>query len=400
MPRGSAHCTLVSVAGTGPAPLLTVPPVPGEVRESDTFVQSASLFSVVTLPALPPIAGQPKVRGETMNRSAWVAQAAGRPLVRESLDLGPLAAEEAEIAVEHCGLCHSDLAILHDRWGVSQYPAVLGHEITGKVSAVGPGAKGLQVGQRVGVGWISGSCMHCRQCLSGRHQLCPNARLTIVGHRGGFATHVRAHWAWVVPLPDRLIAEDAGPLLCAGVTVYAPLARFGSPTHRVGVLGIGGLGHLAIQFAAAFGCEVTALTSSAGKLEEARRFGASYAVSTADAAAMKALAGRFDLLISTVNVTLNWAELIRTLAPEGRLHLVGAVLEPIPVAAFSLILGQRSISGSLSGSPVEVATMLDFAARHRIAPQTEHYPMSRVEQAFTRLESGQARYRIVLDSDF
>jgi uncharacterized zinc-type alcohol dehydrogenase-like protein len=331
---------------------------------------------------------------------AWIAKAAKQPMVLETVDLGPLGAEDVEVAVEHCGVCHSDLSVLNNDWGISQYPAILGHEVVGRVTAVGPNAKGLKAGQRVGVGWFSGSCMHCRQCKSGSHHLCPEVQATIIGHRGGFASHIRAHWAWVMPLPEKLAFADAGPLLCGGVTVFAPLARFAKPTDRVGIIGIGGLGHMGVKFAAAYGCDVTAFTASESKFDEAKGFGANHAVSTKDAAAIKKLAGSFDLLISTVNVQLDWDALIGTLAPNGRLHVVGAVLEPIPVAAFSLILQERCVSGSPTGSPVAIEKMLDFASRHKIAPQTEHFPMSKINEAFARLASGKARYRIVADADF
>src|SRR5712692_6614607 len=309
---------------------------------------------------------------------AWIAKAPKQPMVLGNVDLGPLGAEDVEVAVEHCGLCHSDLSVLNNEWGFSQYPAILGHEVVGRVTAVGSNAKGRQVGQRVGVGWSSASCMHCHQCMSGSHHLCPQVQFTIVGHRGGFASHIRAHWAWAIPLPERLNFADAGPLLCGGITVFAPLARF----------------------AAAFGCDVTAFTSSDSKLDEAKGFGANHVVSSKDSAAISKLASSFDLLISTVNAKLDWDALIGTLAPNGRLHVVGAVLEPIPVAAFSLIMQQRSVSGSPVGSPVAIKTMLDFASRHQIAPQNEHFPMSKINEAFGRLESGKARYRIVLDADF
>jgi uncharacterized zinc-type alcohol dehydrogenase-like protein len=334
------------------------------------------------------------------NRKAWVAKAPKLPMVLEPVDPGPLGAEDVEVAVEHCGLCHSDLSVLNNEWGISQFPAVLGHEVVGRVTAIGPNTKGLAVGQRVGVGWFAGSDMHCRQCMSGNHHLCPQAQATIIGHHGGFASHVRAHWAWVFPLADKLNFADAGPLLCGGITVFAPLMMHAKPTDRVGIIGIGGLGHMAVKFAAAYGCDVTAFTSSENKFDEAKGFGANHVVSSKDAAAIKKLSGSFDLLISTVNVKLDWDAMIGTLAPNGRLHVVGAVLEPIPVAAFSLILGQRSLSGSPTGSPVAIETMLDFASRHNVAPQTEHFPMSQINEAFARLESGKARYRIVLDADF
>jgi uncharacterized zinc-type alcohol dehydrogenase-like protein len=158
--------------------------------------------------------------GDAMKDQAWVAKAAKRPMVLESVDLGPLGPEDVEVAVEHCGLCHSDFSVLNNEWGISQYPAVLGHEVVGRITAVGPSAKGLEAGQRVGVGWYAGSCMHCRQCMGGNHHLCPQGQATIIGHRGGFATRVRAHWAWAIPLPQKLNFADAGPLLCGGITVF------------------------------------------------------------------------------------------------------------------------------------------------------------------------------------
>jgi uncharacterized zinc-type alcohol dehydrogenase-like protein len=335
-----------------------------------------------------------------MKAQAWVVKGAKQPFVLESADLGPLGAEDVEVKIEHCGLCHSDLSVWANEWGNSQYPATLGHEAIGRITAIGTAAKGVSVGQRVGVGWYLRSCMHCRQCMSGHQHLCPEGQVTIVGHRGGFASHVRAHWAWTIPLPEKLSFADAGPLLCGGITVFNPLAMHAKPTDRVGVIGIGGLGHMAVKFAAAYGCDVTAFTSSESKFDEAKSFGAHHVVSSKDSSAIKKLAGTLDMLISTVNVPIDWDAMIGALAPNGRLHLVGAVLQPIPVSAFSLILSQRSISGSPTGSPVDIATMLDFAARHNVAPQTEHYPMSKINEAFERLQSGKARYRIVLDADF
>lgn len=335
-----------------------------------------------------------------MNYSAWVAKSAEQPMIREAMSLGSLGVEEVEVAVEHCGVCHSDLSVLKDDWGISQYPAILGHEVTGRVTALGSNTQGLELGMRVGVSWMSSSCMHCRQCMSGSHHLCAQAQLTVVGHRGGFATHIRAHWPWVIPLPERLSSAEAGPLLCGGVTMFSPLAMYAKPADRVGIIGIGGLGHLGIKFASAYGCEVTAVTSSPGKFEEAKRFGAHHVVSAADSARLAKLSGSFDLLISTVNVTRNWDALIDALAPNGRLHVVGAVLERIPLAAFSLISRQRSLSGSVIGSPSTIQTTLEFAARHGILPENEHFPMSQLNEAFARLHAGNARYRIVLDADF
>ena len=335
-----------------------------------------------------------------MSLKTYVAKAAKQKLVLQDIDLGPLGSEDVEVAVEHCGLCHSDLSILNNDWGISQYPAILGHEVIGRITDLGSNAKGLNVGQRVGIGWNSGSCMHCRQCMSGTHHLCPQVQPTIVGHRGGFASHVRSHWAWAIPLPEKLNIAEAGPLLCGGIAVFAPLEMYAKPTDRVGIIGIGGLGHMAVKFAAAYGCDVTAFTSSESKFDEAKGFGANHVVSSKDSAAINKLKGSFDLLISTVNAKLDWDAMIGTLAPNGRLHFVGAVVEPIRVAAFSLIMQQRSVSGSPVGSPAATERMLDFASRHNVVPQTEHFPMSNINEAFARLESGKARYRIVLDADF
>ena len=329
----------------------------------------------------------------------WAALEAGKPLVAHEYDAGPLGPDEVEVAVEHCGVCHSDLSIINNEWGFSKYPVVPGHEAVGRVVATGANVRGPKVGARVGVGWTAASCMHCRLCLSGDQHMCARALPTIVGHMGGFAERVRAHWAWAVPLPEAMDISSAGPLLCGGITVFNPLARFGvKPTHRVGVVGIGGLGHMGLKFAAAGGCEVTAFTSTASKADEAKGFGAHNVVSSRDSKAMRALAGKLDFVLVTVNVPLDWKALISTLAPKGRMHVVGAVLEPIPVGAFDLIGTERSISGSPTGAPVDIATMLDFAVRHGIAPQVEHFPMSKVNEAIAHLEAGKARYRIVLDA--
>jgi uncharacterized zinc-type alcohol dehydrogenase-like protein len=332
-----------------------------------------------------------KIRG-------WVARAPKQPLVQEEYDAGPLGAEDVEVAVDHCGICHSDLSVIGNEWGNSAFPFVPGHEAVGRVVEVGSHAKGVGVGQRVGIGWTATSCMHCRWCLSGEQQLCRKAVPTIIGHQGAFAERVRAHWAWAVALPEGIDVTSAGPLLCGGITVFDPLVRFAAPTARVGVVGIGGLGHMGVKFAAAMGCEVTAFTSHESKFAEAKAFGAHQVVSSRDAQAVKARRGTLDLLLVTVNVPLDWKAMIATLAPKGRMHVVGAVPEPIPVAAFDLIGDLRSVSGSPTGAPVGIARMLEFAARNGVAPQVEHFPMARVNEALAHLAAGKARYRIVLDA--
>ncbi len=332
---------------------------------------------------------------------ALAANTPGGALEAFEYDPGPLGAEDVEITVEHCGICHSDLSMLDNEWGFTAYPFVPGHEAVGRVTAMGDQAKGLQLGQRVGVGWNAHSCMHCAQCLAGRQHLCNQVQGTITGRHGAFANKVRCHWVWAMPLPAGLPAAESGPLLCGGITVFAPLRELGiKPTDRVGVIGIGGLGHMALKFCRAWGCEVTAFTSSASKTEEAHAFGAHHVVSSRDSDAIAALAGTFDLILDTVNAPLDWNGLLAALAPGGTLHVLGAVLEPIAVPAFALISGQKHLSGSPTGSRSAIDAMLDFAARHDIAPTTEHFPMSRANEALDHLRAGKARYRIVLDADF
>jgi len=315
-------------------------------------------------------------------------------------DPGDLKPEEVEIKVSHCGICHSDLSMLNDEWGMTAYPFVGGHEVTGTVVALGSEAKGLTVGQRVGLGWSAFSCLSCPQCLAGHHNLCATTQGTIVGRHGGFADRVRAQWTWVRPLPDGLDLAKVGPLLCGGITVFSPLVIHNiSPTSRVGIIGIGGLGHMALQFASKWGCEVHAFTTSDSKEAEARQLGAHYVHNTRKDGALKALAGRLDLIISTINVPQDIPGLLNTLAPKGRLHVVGAVLEPMSVPALSLIFGQKAVAGSPTGSPTAIDALLEFSARHKLAPITEHFPMSKINDAFERLRAGKARYRIVLEND-
>lgn len=331
---------------------------------------------------------------------AYAATEAGGPLKPHTFDVGPLDAEDVEIQVTHCGICHSDLSMLDNEWGMATYPLVPGHEAIGKVLALGENAKGLKIGQTVGVGWSAFSCLSCPECLAGRHNLCPNVQGTIVGRHGAFADRLRVQWAWVRPIPDSLDPAKAGPLLCGGVTVFTPLFEFGvTPTARVGIIGIGGLGHMALQFANKWGCEVHAFTTSDSKEAEARSLGAHFVHNTRNPDAMKKLAGSLDLLISTINAPLDAPTLLGALAPRGRLHVVGAVLEPMKVPAFGLISGQKSVSGSPSGSPSAIDAMLTFSARHGVAPVTETFPMSKVNDAMEHLRAGKARYRIVLVND-
>jgi uncharacterized zinc-type alcohol dehydrogenase-like protein len=312
-------------------------------------------------------------------------------------EVGILDRESVEIDVEYCGICHSDLSMLDNEWGITQYPFVPGHEVVGKISQLGESVTKFQVGQRVGLGWFSNSCMHCEWCMSGNQNLCLTAEGTIVGRHGGFANKVRGHQDWIVPLPESLNPASAGPLFCGGITVFNPIVQFNiPPTARVGVIGIGGLGHMAIGFLHAWGCDVTAFSTSPDKETEAKHMGANHFVNSRDPQALEAVANSFDLILSTVNADLDWDIYMAALRPKGRLHLVGVTPSPISSQIFPMILGQKTISGSPLGSPTTVSRMLDFAARHSIEPITETYSFDRVNEALDKLRNGQPRYRLVL----
>jgi alcohol/geraniol dehydrogenase (NADP+) len=312
-------------------------------------------------------------------------------------DPGTLGHSEVEIDVHYCGICHSDLSMINNEWGISNYPLVPGHEVAGIISKVGENVSHLKKGQKVGLGWHAGYCEHCTPCQSGDHNLCGDAKSTIVGRHGGFADRVRADAVSVVPLPEGIDMAVAGPLFCGGVTVFNPLVQFNiQPTDTVGVIGIGGLGHMALQFLNAWGCKVTAFTSSTSKQDEALKMGAHNTINSRDPESLAQAVGRFDLILSTVNVKLDWNAYMSALKPKGRLHFVGATLEPLDLQVFPMIMGQRSISGSPVGSPETITRMLEFAAHHKIKPIIEEYPLEQVNEAMQHLNSGKARYRIVL----
>jgi uncharacterized zinc-type alcohol dehydrogenase-like protein len=307
--------------------------------------------------------------------------------------------EQVEIEVQYCGICHSDQSMLANEWHMTRYPFVPGHEAIGKVTQVGGNAKLVKVGQTVGLGWNSGSCLYCRACLSGDHNMCSSLQQTIIGRHGAFATHVRCHWVWATPLPEGIDPAKAGPLFCAGITVFNPLVQFDvKPTDRVAVVGIGGLGHLALQFLNKWGCQVTAFTTSDNKSAEAKSMGAHTVVNTRREEDLKKVARSFNLILSTVTANLDMDLYLGALAPRGRFHTVGVIPE-IKTGAFSLIGSQREISGSPSGAPINVMKMLDFAAQHNIAPITEEFPMSKANEAMAHMEAGKARYRVVLKND-
>ncbi len=332
---------------------------------------------------------------------AYATHGANESLEPFEYDPGDLGRGQVEIDVLACGVCHSDLSVANNDWGFSRYPIVPGHEVVGTIGAIGEGVSAVKVGDTVGLGWFSASCMTCDQCMSGDHNLCLTAEQTIVGRYGGFANKVRCSAEWATLLPEGVDPKKAGPLFCGGITVFNPIVQFGvKPTDRVGVIGIGGLGHFALQFLNKWGCEVTAFTSTDAKREEAKRMGAHHTVSSRNAAELESVKGSFDFILSTVNVDLDWSLYWDALGPKGRLHTVGAAPAPIPAPAFTMITGQKSVSGTPLGSPATTRTMLEFCARHGIEAVTEHFPMSRCNDAFERLKSGKARYRVVLENDF
>lgn len=300
--------------------------------------------------------------------------------------LPDLPSDHVEIEVESCGICHSDLSMRDNEWEITQYPFVGGHEVVGRIVAVGDQTSNHSVGDRVGVGWLARSCMKCSQCLNGDQNLCLQAEGTITHQNGGFAERVRCHWVWAAAIPDSLPADKCGPLLCGGLTVFNPLIQHNlSPTARVGVVGIGGLGHLSLQFLNAWGCEVTAISRSRSKEENARRLGAHEFFATNEDPELEAVAGKFDFILNTTDAMLPWDAYVRALSPRGILHTVGAAPK-IEASVFPMIMGQKSLSSSPVGSVTTTETMFQFCARHKILPDTEVFGMDDINDAFKRLK--------------
>jgi uncharacterized zinc-type alcohol dehydrogenase-like protein len=330
---------------------------------------------------------------------ALAALAKGGSLEPWSYEPSALAPADVEIAISHCGLCHSDVHLIDDSWGRSKYPLVPGHEIVGKVAAVGSGVSRLQVGQRVGVGWQRSACLECDLCLGGQENLCRSQQATCMGHHGGLADRIRIDGRFVFDLPEDLPSEIAAPLLCGGVTVYAPLRRFGiGATSSVAVIGIGGLGHMALLMARAIGCETTAFSTSPEKRAEVLAMGANDFASSTDPKDLRKHFGRFDLVLSTVHARLDWTTYLQTLRPNGTLCLLGMPPGVIQFPPSLLVTGERSITGSDIGSRSAIREMLRFSARHKIAPQVQRMPMAEANAALTRLRQNQVRYRVVLEN--
>lgn len=327
----------------------------------------------------------------------FAAKAKKERLVPYEYDPNKLGPWDIEVTITHCGICYSDIHLIDNDWGISAYPLVPGHEIIGKITAAGENVRQLRVGQRVGIGWQRSSCLTCEWCNLGKENLCFRQEATCVGHQGGFAKSIITDSRFAFPIPDSLESQNAAPLLCGGATVFSPFIQHGiSPIHRVGVIGIGGLGHLALQFARAFGCEVTAFSHTPSKEEEAKHFGAHNFISSTDSKAMQQARNTLDFIICTVNTSLDWQGYLDILRPNGKLCFVGAVEKNISVPFTSLLSGRKSICASNIASRPEIKDMLRFAAHHNIKAQTESFPMQDVNQALDKLRANKIRYRAVL----
>jgi uncharacterized zinc-type alcohol dehydrogenase-like protein len=329
------------------------------------------------------------------NIKAYAALKPGSSLQPHQLEPFRIGDHDVEVKVTHCGICHSDIHLIDNDWGFSTYPLVPGHEIVGIISRVGSHVNHLKPGQRVGIGWQADSCGRCEYCSAGEEHLCASNQATCVGRPGGFAEYVVANERFIIPVPDKLTSENAAPLLCGGVTVYSPMREYNlKPYHKVGVIGIGGLGHLAIQFASAFGCEVTAFSSSPEKEQEAKELGATYFVHVRDSDQLERFNGYFDFILSTVFVELDWKKYVNLLKPKGRLNFVGAAGEvQVPIG---MLLPYKSVSGSVIGAPHTIREMFEFAARHGIEARTQVFPLDKVNEAIDKVRKNKARYRIVL----
>jgi uncharacterized zinc-type alcohol dehydrogenase-like protein len=332
-----------------------------------------------------------------MGFHAWAAHREQGALKRFVYEPEPLGHHDVEIRISHCGICHSDVHLVDGDWGsVGRYPMVPGHEIVGTITAAGPEVRHLTNGQRVGVGWQRSSCLECEWCISGQENLCASEVATCIDQHGGFADRIRVDGRFAFPIPDALASESAAPLLCGGVTVYAPLSRWVRPSMRVGVVGIGGLGHLALQFARAMGCEVTAISTNPKKEAEALSFGAHRFIAMREPKALRAAAGTLDFVLSTTFLPPDWKGLLRTLRPNGVLCLVGAPDEPLKLDAGAILGRQLTVTTSAIGGRPAVREALAFAARHGVAPRIQLRPLAEANAALEAVRKGQARYRVVL----
>jgi D-arabinose 1-dehydrogenase-like Zn-dependent alcohol dehydrogenase len=331
----------------------------------------------------------------------------GQPLELWEYEAAPLRPTDIHIEISHCGICHSDIHTLDSGWGPTDYPVIVGHEIVGIVTEVGPEVSRFKVGDRVGIGAQSGSCHRCKECRTSTENCCKKGVFTYNaqypdGHKayGGYAAAWRGPSEFAFKIPDSLPSAEAAPLLCAGVTVFAPLKRHMKPACTVGVVGIGGLGHLALQFAKALGSsQVTAITSTARKAKDAVALGADRILESSNPEQMAAARGSIDLIICTVSShQIVWESYLSLLSTNGKLVILGVPEQPITLNVAALIFSQVSMVGSLIGSPAEIEEMLEFAAKKKVLPWIQKAPMSQVNEALTNVRNNNVRFRYVLEN--
>ena len=339
---------------------------------------------------------------------AYSATGATAPLGPTSIERRQPTPTDVQIQIQYCGVCHSDLHFARNEWGFTQYPAVPGHEIVGKVTAVGSGVKKFKVGETVGVGCLIDSCRTCPNCRSGLEQYCD---LGMAGGTyggtdkyfgtptlGGYAQSIVVTEDFVLRIPANLDLAATAPLLCAGITTYSPLRHWKvGPGHTVGIVGLGGLGHMGVKFAKAFGAHVVLFTTSPGKVADAKRLGAHEVVISTDATQMAAHAGTCDFILDAVSAAHDLNAYLNLLKRDGHMVLVGAPPEPAPVASFPLIMRRRSLSGSLIGGLPETQEMLDFCGKHGITCDIEMIRMDGINTAYERMLKSDVKYRFVID---
>lgn len=343
-----------------------------------------------------------------MSVAAYAGFSAESPLAPHSITRRGTGPTDVAIEILHCGVCHSDIHTVRSEWGPATYPCVPGHEIIGRVTAIGPDVAHFTVGQLVGVGCLVDSCRTCGSCIDHHEQYCtggftatynsPDAHLGGVTY-GGYSAAITVDQQFVLRVPETLDPAAAAPLLCAGITTWSPLRHWGvGAGSRVGVVGLGGLGHMGVKLAAALGAEVTVMTTSAAKSADATRLGASHVVVSADPAAMQASAGRLDLILNTVSVPHDLNPYLRTLSRDGTMVLLGVPPTPHPpVKVIGLVLGRRRLAGSLIGGLKETQEMLDFCGAHGIVSDIEQIPIQQINGAYERMIRGDVRYRFVID---
>jgi uncharacterized zinc-type alcohol dehydrogenase-like protein len=339
--------------------------------------------------------------------NAYAAPAAGRPLAPTTIERRDVGPDDVLIEIQYAGICHSDIHTVNGDWGPQPFPVVPGHEIVGVVAEVGSAVTGHRVGDRVGVGCMVGSCGECANCLDGNEQYCLQGMVaTYAGTdrdgtttQGGYSSHVVVDAGFVLRVPDGIDPAAAAPLLCAGITTFSPLRRWGAgPGRQVAVVGLGGLGHLAVKLAAAMGAEVTVLSQSLKKQEDGLRLGATSYSATSDPDTFAQLAGRFDLVVNTVSAPVDVDAYLSLLAVDGALVNVGAPAEPLSLNVMSLIGGRRTYAGSMIGGIAETQEMLDFCARHGIGAEVEVIAADQVNEAYERVLASDVRYRFVIDA--